>query len=29
VNLDDNLKTNEVAIDVHSDAPFTVADLML
>ena len=29
VNLDDNLKTDEVAIDVHSDALLTVADILL
>jgi serralysin len=29
VNLDDNLKTDEVAIDVHSDAAFLAGDILL
>jgi len=29
INLDDNLKTNEIAIDVHADGAFSVADIWL
>lgn len=29
VNLDDNLKTDEIAIDVHADGAFSVADILL